>query len=439
MNAPVAGSAEQVFARFLDLERQTRAARTAAQLSYTLVNDGQALFGFRHAALLIAGKVQAVTGVSAVEPNAPFVAFVEQAAVQLFKQGQLSQARVIPVADVSASVQADWLGLSAAQVFWLPLIDHKGQVFGGLWLARDLPWTPSEQVLLSQLGDTYSHAWLALQPRKPWRLRWTRKHRLALVVVLLLGLLIPVRQSVLAPAEVVPLGGQVVAAPLDGVIAEFLVKPNQAVKNGDLLLRFESTSLRAQADVAERALGVAEAELKANSQRSFTDAESSSKIDLLAARVEQKRAERDYAAELLKRSEVRAERDGIAVFADAERWLGKPVQTGERLMEIADPNQAELRIELAVGDAIELASGAQVALFLDSDPLHRHVAWLERSAYEAQLTAAGQLAYRLDARFDASAPRIGLRGTAKIFGDRAPLALYLLRRPLAGLRQSVGL
>ncbi|KGU86593.1 HlyD family efflux transporter periplasmic adaptor subunit [Pseudomonas mediterranea] len=439
MNAPVMGNAEQVFARFLDLERQTRAARNPAQLSYSLVNDGQALFGFRHAALLIAGKVQAVTGISAVEPNAPFVAFVEQAVAQLFKQGQLKQARVIAADGVSEAVQADWRSLSAGQVFWLPLIDHKGLVFGGLWLARDQPWTPAEQVLLSQLGDTYSHAWLALQPRKPWRLRWTRKRQVALVAVLLLGLLVPVRQSVLAPAEVVPLGGQVVAAPLDGVIAEFMVKPNQAVKNGDLLLRFESTSLKAQADVAERALDVAEAELKANSQRSFADAESSSKIDLLAARVEQKRAERNYALELLKRSEVRAERDGIAVFADVERWLGKPVQIGERLMEIADPSQAELRIELAVGDAITLAPGAQVALFLDSDPLQRHVAWLERSAYEAQPTAAGQLAYRLDARFDAAAPRIGLRGTAKIFGDRAPLALYLLRRPLAGLRQSVGL
>ncbi|AHL31557.1 multidrug transporter [Pseudomonas brassicacearum] len=439
MNAPITGNAEQVFARFLDLERQTRAARTPAQLSYSLVNDGQALFGFRHAALLIAGKVQAVTGVSAVEPNAPFVAFVEQAVAQSFKQGVLNQARVIAAEGVSESIRADWRSLSAGQVFWLPLIDHQGQVFGGLWLARDLPWTPAEQVLLSQLGDTYSHAWLALQPRKPWRLRWTRKRQVALVALLLLGLLVPVRQSVLAPAEVVPLGGQVVAAPLDGVIAEFLVKPNQTVKNGDLLLRFESTSLKAQADVAQRALGVAEAELKANSQRSFADAESSSKIDLLAARVEQKRAERNYALELLKRSEVRADRDGIAVFADAERWLGKPVQTGERLMEIADPNQAELRIELAVGDAIALEPGAQVALFLDSDPLQRHLAWLERSAYEAQPTAAGQLAYRLDARFDATAPRIGLRGTAKIFGDRAPLALYLLRRPLAGLRQSVGL
>jgi hypothetical protein len=439
VNAPVTGNAERVFAQFLDLERQTRAARSTEQLAYSLVNDGQALFGFRHAALLIAGKVRAVTGVSSVEPNAPFVAFVEQAVGQLFKLELLQQARVIPATQLNAQAQADWQSLSAAQVFWLPLIDHKGQVFGGLWLARDILWNPSEQVLLSQLGDTYSHAWLALQPRQPWRLRWTRKRQVALIAVLLLGLLIPVRQSVLAPAEVVPLGGRVVAAPLDGVIAEFLVKPNQTVKTGDLLLRFEGTTLNAQADVAARALGVAEAELKANAQRAFADAESSSKIDLLAARVEQKRAERDYARELLKRSEVRAERDGIAVFADAERWTGKPVQTGERLMEIADPTQAELRIELAVGDAIALAPDAQVALFLDSDPLQRQLATLERAAYEAQPTAGGQLAYRLDARFNEAPPRIGLRGTAKIFGDRAPLALYLLRRPLAGLRQSVGL
>ena len=31
--------------------------------------------------------------------------------------------------------------------------------------------------------------------------------------------------------------------------------------------------------------------------------------------------------------------------------------------------------------------------------------------------------------------RLGLKGTAKIFGPRRPLALWLLRRPIAFLRQ----
>lgn len=439
MNAPQVGMLERVFAQFLSLESQAREASTVAQLAYHMVNDSQALFGYRHAALLIAGRVHALTGISVVEPNSPFVTFVEQACAQLQTQGALDSARIVDFQALGPQQQADWQSLSAGEVYWLPLLDRQGAPFGGLWFAREQPWRDAEQALLTQLGNTYAHAWLALQPRKPWRLRWPKKKLLMIAGGLCLLLLLPVRQSVLAPAEVVPLGGRVVAAPLDGVIAEFLVKPNQTVAAGDLLVRFDATSLKAQADVADRALGVAEAELKTSSQRAFADAESSARVDLLAARAEQKRAERDYARQLLARSEVRAERAGIAVFADAERLTGKPVQTGERLMQIADPAQAELRIELPVGDAIALEPGAEVGLFLDSDPLNRHDARLERAAYEAQTTAAGQLAYRLDAAFMNAPPRIGLRGTAKLFGDRAPLAYYLLRRPLAALRQSLGL
>lgn len=439
MTAQVPGLAERIFAQFLALERQARAARDIDSLAYVLANDAQGLFGYRHAALLIAGKVRALTGISVVEPNAPFVAFVENAAAQLFAQELSAQAHVVERQSLSQQAQSDWQSLSAASVYWLPLLDRQQKPFGGLWIAREQPWSEAEQALLALLGDSYSHAWLALQPRKPWRLRWPRKKVLAVAAAVSLLLLAPIRQSVLAPAEVVPRNGQVVTAPLDGVIAEFMVKPNQSVSKGEVLLRFDATSIKAQADVAERSLNVAEAELKTNTQRAFSDAESSSRIDLLAARVEQKRAERDYASQLLARTEVRAERDGIAVFADAQRWTGKPVQTGERLMEIADPRQAELRIELAVGDALDFKQGAEVALFLDSDPLNRHAARLQRSAYEAQQTASGQLAYRLDAEFEEAPPRIGLRGTAKIFGERGPLALYLLRRPLAALRQTVGL
>ncbi|AIZ34137.1 HlyD family efflux transporter periplasmic adaptor subunit [Pseudomonas parafulva] len=439
MNAPVPGALEQLLAQYLKLERQARSAPSVQELAFSMVNDSQALFGYRHGALLITGKVRALTGVSAVEPNAPFVVFIERAAKVLAASQRFALPGVVPPQDLDQACRDDWQALSAPHAFWLPLKDRQGEVFGGLWLARDMPWNDAEQALLAQLGDCYSHAWRALQPGKPWRLRWPARTRWALAAALLLVLLVPVRQSVLAPAEVAPRNGQVIAAPLDGVVAEVLVKPNQSVKAGEVLVRFDATTLKAQADVAQRTLGVAEAELKANTQRAFSDADSSARLDLLAARVEQKRAERDYARNLLARSEVRAERDGIAVFADAQRFVGKPMRTGERLMEIADPAQAELRIELPVADAIGLERGAEVALFLDSDPLNRHNAVLERAAYQAQNTPAGQLAYRLDARFENAPPRIGLRGTAKVFGDRAPLALYLLRRPLAALRQAVGL
>ncbi|KAF1072562.1 MAG: hypothetical protein GAK45_00152 [Pseudomonas citronellolis] len=442
MNANARPShSERAFAQFISLQHQARHAGSTEHLAFAMVNEGQALFGFRHAALLIGGKVRAITGISVVEPNAPFVAAIERASRQLPRPGRAEQPGPVEVAALDEQTRQDLLSLSLPQAYWLPLRNRDGVVFGGLWLAREQPWGEAEHALLAELGETYAHAWTALQPRLPLRLRlrWPLR-RLALVVGgALLLLLIPLRQSTLAPAEVVPRGGRVIAAPLDGVIAQVVVRPNQAVKRGDLLVRFDATTLKAQADVAERALAVAEAELKANTQRAFQDAESAARLDLLAARVEQKRAERDYARELLQRSEVHAEQDGVAVFADAERWTGKPVRTGERLMEIADPSSAELRIELPAAGVMALEPGAEVALFLDNQPLTSVPARLERIGYEAEPVPAGGLAYRLAAGFDGAPPRIGLRGTAKLYGDRVPLGYYLLRRPLTALRQTLGL
>jgi hypothetical protein len=59
------------------------------------------------------------------------VAFVEHAVAQLFKLERAQPATVVPMDAFSASVVEDWRSLSAPQVFWLPLLDHKGEVFGG--------------------------------------------------------------------------------------------------------------------------------------------------------------------------------------------------------------------------------------------------------------------------------------------------------------------
>mgnify|MGYP003366233177 CR=1 FL=1 len=438
MSEPQSLTIGQAFAEFIHLEQLARSAKDSETLAWSMVNDSQRLFGFRHVALIINGRVRAVTGVSVPDPHSPFVAFIERACRQRLRQQEAESVATLRAEAFDEQTRQDWQTLSAQEALWVPLKDRQGAIFGGLWYARDLPWQEADLRLMTQLAEAYSHAWLALEPRKAWRPGVPKIKVLIAVVALLGALLIPVRQSVLAPAEVVPRDGRIVTAPLDGVIAEILVKPNQAVEKDTLLVRFDNTTLKAQADVAERALGVAEAEWRSGSQRAFQDADSKSKLDLLSAQVEQKRAELLYASDLLARSEVRAAREGIAVFADGDRLRGKPVRTGERLMELADPRQAELKIELDVGDAILFPAQADVALFLDSDPLTRYDATLQRVAYEAALTDRNALAYRLDARFTADAPRIGLRGTAKIYGEYVPLGVYLFRRPVAALRKTVG-
>jgi hypothetical protein len=143
---------------------------------------------------------------------------------------------------------------------------------------------------------------------------------------------------------------------------------------------------------------------------------------------------------LLDRIHVAASRGGLAIYDDPNDWIGRPVTVGERLLEIADPNQAELEIWLPVADAITLKPGAEVEFFLNVSPGAPLQAKLRQASYEAAQSPSNLLGYRLKATLDdpAQMPRIGLRGTAKIYGDRVTLLYYLARRPLAAARQFLG-
>jgi len=137
---------------------------------------------------------------------------------------------------------------------------------------------------------------------------------------------------------------------------------------------------------------------------------------------------------------VLAPRAGVAVYSDPNDWLGKPVVTGERILQIADPKAPGMRIQLPVADAIALEPGAKVALFLTAyplDPLHGEI--LDTS-YQAKPSEEGVASYRLLASVQDAPPhaRLGLHGTAKLYGERVVLGYYLLRRPLASLRAWTG-
>jgi len=350
----------------------------------------------------------------------------------------------VAAADLPPALAGDWGDWAAPQVLWLPLVAPDGTPVGGLWIARDRPFDAAETVLLERLADAYAHARRALlgRRRRPGsRRRWGRVVALVLLASALAALALPVRQSALAPAEVVAADPLVVTAPIDGVVAAMAVEPNQRVDAGDLLVRFDDTEVRSARDVAERTLGVAEADWRRATQGAFADARSAAQIAVLEARRDLRAAELAYAEARLARVEVRAPRAGVAIYADADDWVGRPVATGERILTLADPDAARLRIDLPVADAIALEAGAPVDLFLDAAPLRPVEARVGSAAYEAEPTPAGVLAYRVEADFlpAATVPRIGLRGTAKIHGERVPLAYYLFRRPIAWIRQATGL
>jgi len=120
------------------------------------------------------------------------------------------------------------------------------------------------------------------------------------------------------------------------------------------------------------------------------------------------------------------------------------IAPGERIALIADPDDAGVLVWLPVADAITLHEGAPMRLFLRVAPTAPLPATLVQTSYQSALSPDGVAAYRLRARFDPLDPdvarrvRIGLAGTAKVYGEPAPLGLYLFRRPLAALREFTG-
>ena len=260
------------------------------------------------------------------------------------------------------------------------------------------------------------------------------------VAALLLAMCLPVRLSTLAPVEVIARDPAVVTAPVEGVIAEVVVKPNTLVREGDVLFRYDDKNFRNQFDVAEKNLAVALTEYRKTSQGAFLDDETGGNLPVQATEVRLKEVERDYAWERLAQIDVTAPRDGLVIFGDPTDWVGRPVVVGERIMEVADPSQVELKIDLPVEDAMILQEGAEVDIFLDANPLKAIGARLVHASYHAEVLPTQVLAYRVKAALsEPGTPiRIGWQGTAKIYGQDVPLFFYLFRRPLTVVRQTVG-
>ena len=429
----------------LRIERDARRAACVADLHYLMANEVRPILGARQVFVLTdeAGCriVSAVSSVTTVDREAPFVQWIEGVIARRIPASARSAAR-LDLADEVVSHGDHAEHYPFAQLLALPLADRAGRALGVLLLAREMPWDEDASRIGERLAECFAHAWAGFR-RPP--VAWQRLKKPSTVVALVLCLLVvlaltPTHVTALAPFEIVPDRPFIVAASSDGTIESVAVRPNGAVAVGDVLYTTVSTTLRDNLVVAERTVAVAEAKWKQLRQAAFVDAQAKRDLAAGEAEYELRRAERDYARDLLDKTVTRAPRAGIAIFNDATDLLGRPVQTGQRIMEIADRTHVMARIMVPVDDSIVLQDDARVKLFLDSAPLHAVEARLDHASHGAEMGENNVFAFRAEAQLtsDAALPRLGVRGTAEVYGPRASLLLYLFRRPLSYVRQHVG-
>lgn len=425
----------------LQLEVTLREAGSLQEVLFIAVNEFQRVLPYATAAILLLErgkpKVKAVTAVSDFDPRTELVQSVERLAAGFLAS---DAAGAIELTEDTATVE--WPSPMPARAL-LVRLKRGGEQVGGMILFRDAPWQPAEIVLADHLAGAAAFTAARFMPKRNamQRLKQPRFLVLAAVAVAALSFL-PVTQSVLASAEVVPIDPFVVTAPYGGVIREILVAPNAAVRSGQALFQLDDTEIRGKFEIAARELEVTRAELLAARQRAFADTKSKSEAEILARRIDLRQAEKAYYGELLTRLTVTAHGDGLVLMGDPDEWIGKPVKVGERIMTIARPGETQLRAWLPVDDAIALPVGASVRFFMNADPLNPIDAIMQHPNYEAELSPDEVLAYRIRAGFredDRIKARLGVKGTAKIYGERVSLAYYLMRRPLAVIRRTLGL
>lgn len=446
----------------LELAQRARAAASGNELAFLAVNESRALAPYRQAALWFRGSgVHTLSGVVAVEHNAPYAQWLEQLCRTLAERHSADTPLSIEPAQLPADIQAGWDDWLPARAVWLPLrgvqaATRPQPASGGLLLAGDVALAPNQLALLAEWMDIWQHAWRAAHPAPGWSVtrlparlrdwwhggarhqRWRRRAGLALA--LLAVLLFPVRLTVLAPGELVPANPATIRAPLEGVIAEFSVRPNQVVAAGQPLFSFDQAPIGSRLDVAREALSTAQAEYRQSAQLMLNDPRVRTQLAATLGKVAEKQAQADFLEGQAQRSRVLAPRAGIVLFDDPSEWIGRPVQTGERIMQVAAADDVEIEAWVPIGDAIPLAADAPLQLYLASSPLTPLAGTLRYMSHRATARPDGSYAYRVRATLDAAAgQRIGLKGTAKLGGERVPLAYWVLRRPLAAIRQFIAL
>lgn len=436
--------------KLIALEQQVRRCGTVDELLFAMVNQTHGLIPYYRAAafrLNSQGRpsTAAVSGVSTLDRNTPFAQGLNELAQLLIGLHSGPELNTITPGDVDPTAAERWRQWMPDQALLCPLTGRDGKPNGLLLFCREQPFDNRELALFDILRETYSHAWSAFLPKRRASLLPTgRRRRIVIGMIAAVALLLafkPVTESVLAPAEIVPMDPVVVTSPVKGMIRDIDVQPYQTVTKGQLLFHLDDTELVSQLALAEKGLQVALADCLRAEQKAFNDPVSKADLELYRVKAEEKELVVRYTREELERQKVMALDGGMVLFSDRNNWIGRPVAAGEKVMTLADPARAEIEIRMAVDDAIALEPGARVRFFLRTDPLNPIVAELSRTSFKAEVQADRSMAFALRARFTepGQQPRIGLQGTAKVFGGSVPLAYYVFRKPLAVVRRTLGL
>ena len=434
-------------ARLIGLEKKTREAKTQDELNFVLANETRQIIDFVNSFLLLKAptdkfQVKATSDLATVDRTAPLITYVEN--IVNNSGVNLKEIQNLELDKVSKKLKVKKPKNIPENFLFIPIISPQKGLQGYLLLSRNEKFIENEIELSRHLSVTYGHAFntfLTDFSVKNFFKKYLFGSRSWIVILAIIFIsIIPIKITSTAPVEVVPKNPILITSPFDGVVKNIVANNNDKVNSGDLLVLLEDTDLLNNYNLAKQSLQVSEKELLRSRQSSFTDNEEKARLAELVAQVELKKAEVESNGERLKNTKLYASQKGIAIVDQKNEWQGRPVSVGEKIMTVANPEKVEFLVWLPVKDSLIIRENSDVKVFLDINPIKPLEGKLLRASYEPSLSPEEVLSYKIGVSYEGEVPpRIGLRGTAKIYGSKVTLFYYLFRKPITFVRQLIGI
>jgi HlyD family secretion protein/Biotin-lipoyl like len=327
-------------------------------------------------------------------------------------------------------------------VYWFPLKDEDDHYNTALWIEswNGKSWSNDEIELLSFLGKSYVAALAKFKVRFIPR-KFLKATFLAVFIFLfIMSFFIEVRLRVVAPCEVVPTDPYVITTPLDGKIESITVDHGQKVLRGDLLFSYDNKLPAYQLDMERKELEISLSNLERAQNKGYEDVEALKEMETLRLLVNKELLDVDLGSYQFEKLEVRAPINGLIEMKNPKEWRGKQVVVGEKVLTIFDENKTHVEIEIPHNDRIAFDWDIPVKVFLNVSPELSHQAQLRYISSYTTVSDNDIVVFLGEADWeDPVKVKLGLKGTAVLYGEKVTLIYWLMRKPMNTFRELTGI
>jgi len=200
------------------------------------------------------------------------------------------------------------------------------------------------------------------------------------------------------------------SAPFDGFIAQAFVQAGDVVRKGQVMARLDDKDLH-----VERARWLAEFDQYTGRFRQAQANHERASMNVLAAQVDQARAQLQLVESRLSQASMKAPFDGVVVSGDLRQLIGTPVEMGKVLFETAPLDAYRVILQVDERDIAHLQKGQKGELALSGIPGERFQ-FTVKQVTPVAVAEDGRNFFRVEAQMEGGLKQLrpGMEGIGKV-------------------------